>query len=402
MLTALFLSENGVDTRIIDQHSRTAGHSYACALHPRSLELLDKAGLADDAIKNGHRVDSIGFYRGAERLAQLNLGQLPVKYPFLVVLEQSAFEDMLEQKLRRFGNVKVNWNHRLSGLEPTDDVVVATIEKLAHSGRGYSVPEFEWSVDKELIESAEYVVGTDGQNSRVRRCLSIPHHATGSPELYTVFQTKIDGDAGHEVKIVLDEGVASVMWPLNEGDCRWSFQLAEPQPAQDFPEKDRARVIIAESPSPDDSQSRMRRFLDKRAPWFREQITEVEWTTNIQFDHRVVSRFGEGRCWLAGDAAHQTGPVGMQSMNVGLSEAADLAERLRKIIREKASPDILKSYDTDHRAEWNQLLGLDCGPASAGDAASWAVSQAPFLLRALPASGKELSALLKNLGLSLK
>ena len=44
MLTALLLARGGVRVRIIDQDWRTASRTYACALHPHSLKLLDKLG----------------------------------------------------------------------------------------------------------------------------------------------------------------------------------------------------------------------------------------------------------------------------------------------------------------------------------------------------------------------
>jgi len=399
MLTALLLSERNIGTRIIDQHSRTAGHSYACALHPHSLELLDRAGLAYDIIQNSHRIETIGFFRGKDRLAQIKLSDLPSKFPFLAVLEQSSLEDMLEQKLRRFGNIKVNWNHRLAGFEMKEDGVLANVERLAHTGRGYSVPEFEWGVEKEILEETRFVVGADGQNSRCRHCLNIPYHCTGAPERYAVFQTHIEGEVGHEVKIVIDKGVASVMWPLGDGDCRWSFQMMEIEPFGDFPEKDRERVTIVEPPSPEDSLTQSQRFIALRAPWFQEKILSVDWSKDIQFEHRIAAKFGQGRCWLAGDAAHQTSPVGMQSMNIGLKEATDLADRLRRILRENASTDLLQAYDGERRREWMRMLGLSDALKSDGRAAPWLTAQVNTILRCLPSSGDDLAFLLKRLGL---
>ncbi len=101
MLTALLLAQNGIKTRIIDQESRTAGHSYSCALHPRSIKLLYQAGLADQAIEFGRRIDTVGFYEGNTRRAEVRFSELPVEYPFALVLEQSSLENLLEQKLRQ-------------------------------------------------------------------------------------------------------------------------------------------------------------------------------------------------------------------------------------------------------------------------------------------------------------
>ena len=53
LLTAILLAEAGIEVRIIDREERTASRSYACALHPRTLRLLDGMGLAAPALAAG-------------------------------------------------------------------------------------------------------------------------------------------------------------------------------------------------------------------------------------------------------------------------------------------------------------------------------------------------------------
>jgi 2-polyprenyl-6-methoxyphenol hydroxylase-like FAD-dependent oxidoreductase len=45
------LEQHGVRFRIIDEESRTAAHSYACALHPASLCILERVGLTGEIIE---------------------------------------------------------------------------------------------------------------------------------------------------------------------------------------------------------------------------------------------------------------------------------------------------------------------------------------------------------------
>src|SRR5581483_5116256 len=140
MFTALLLAQSGVKVEVIDKEARTAGHSYACALHPHTLKLLAQAGVADEAIELGRRINTIAFYAGGVRSADLRLADLKTEFPFVLVLEQSQFEDLLEQKLRRHG-VSVQWQHRLADLTMDEAGVSVTIEKLAATGKGYSVPD---------------------------------------------------------------------------------------------------------------------------------------------------------------------------------------------------------------------------------------------------------------------
>jgi 2-polyprenyl-6-methoxyphenol hydroxylase-like FAD-dependent oxidoreductase len=402
MLTALFLTQNGIKTRIIDQESRTAGHSYSCALHPRSIQLLRQAGIAADAIEFGRRIDSVGFYEWSERRAEVKLSELPVEFPFALVLEQSALENLLEQKLRQ-ADVRINWNHRLADLAMDDQGATAAIEKLSMMGKGYSVPEFEAGVAKNLQARAEFIVGADGSNSLVRRRLGIRFENAGAPQHFAVYEieTETGGVCGHEARVVLDDTTA-VLWPLSDTRCRWSFQINTAEARDDFPEKERDRLIVVEPPGEQDSLHQLRRLLNDHAPWFQSPIREVVWATDAQFEPRLARQFGRNLCWLAGDAAHQTGPVGMQSMNIGFREAADLADILTQILRKGGSRDLLKDYNRAHRCEWQQLLGFKPGGPSTAQATEWVRRRAFRIVGSIPASGADLTCLLQQLGIDFQ
>jgi 2-polyprenyl-6-methoxyphenol hydroxylase-like FAD-dependent oxidoreductase len=399
MFTALRLAESGIAVRVIDQESRTAGRSFACALHPRALELLDEAGIAREAIQRGQQIDRVAFYEGALRRAEADLSRLPGKFPFVVVLAQSILEDLLEKKLKETGGVKVHWNHRLADLEVSDATATAGIEEMALTGKGYIVPDFELEVKRTASVRADFVVGADGQNSVVRQRLGIASDRTGEAGLFTVYELETEAGLPPEMRIVLDEHTTSVLWPFAPRKCRWSFQWSQADAPADFPRKDRDRFTVAESPGEKDSRHQVEKLLGARAPWFKAGVKEVGWGADIQFERRLARQFGSGRAWLAGDAAHQTGPVAMQSMNLGMREGADLAALLKRILRDKGPLDLLDAYNLEHRREWEQLLGLKGGlkPGAATDA--WVRGHCGKALSCIPASGRELSLLARQLGL---
>ncbi|HEX6199471.1 MAG TPA: FAD-dependent monooxygenase, partial [Thermoanaerobaculia bacterium] len=224
MLAALALAERGVDVEVVDEEWRPAARSYALALHPATLELLDEAGLARDLFEEGHRVGRVAFYEGAERRAELSLADLPGAFPFLLVLPQRTLERTLEERLAARG-VKVRWNHRLADLTLDGDRPTATVERLAKESTGYSVATTVWVVEAESTVVARAVVGADGHRSRVRRALGAELEEVGEPELYAVFEFTSDAPALDEVRVVLDEHGTSVLWPLGGERFRWSFQV---------------------------------------------------------------------------------------------------------------------------------------------------------------------------------
>jgi 2-polyprenyl-6-methoxyphenol hydroxylase-like FAD-dependent oxidoreductase len=402
MFTALQLTESGIGVQLIDQAPCTAGHSCACALHPRTLQLLDKVGVAHDAIKLGHPIEKVAFYEDTLRRAELDLSRLRVEFPFVLVLEQNILENLLEQKLKEKAGFEVRWNHQLADLGMENDAANATIDELAMEGKGYGVPYSEMAVKKTVSVRADFVVGADGQGSIVRQRLKIDSRRVGEPQLFVIYEFETEEKLPPEMRIVLDEHTGSVLWPFTEHKGRWGFQWSQADAPSDFPRKSRSSFILQESPGPDDSQHHLQKLLSARAPWFQNEIKNVGWAADIQFEHRLARQFGRDRAWLVGDAAHQTGPFGMQSMNMGFREGADLADKLTSILRKNGSPDLLKAYDLEHRMEWEQLLEWKGDPKTTGAPDKWIRERSARMSACIPASGSELTLLLRQLGLELE
>jgi len=396
MLTALLLKRHGLHIRIIDQKYRTAVHSYACALHPASLCILEQAGIVDDVIGLGRRLDTIGLYDGPERRAQIKLAGLPSYHPFVQVMGQFLLEELLEEELHAAG-VQIEWRRRLCKVEQDASGVEATIENMPAIERGDVSPEFEDIAEDRIQLHADFVVGADGKNSLLRRQLGIGCIRAGSPEFYGVYEIETVEPVDHEMKLVINDSGISVLWPLANNRCRWSFQIAPPEAGADSPLDDNDRPVTIEPPSEQNSIHHLRRFLAERAPWFQHEIKDILWIACAQFERQLAEHFGKGRCWLAGDAAHQASPAGMQSMNLGLREAADLADKLKRILRGDSGLDLLQTYDQVHRVEWERLLGLTTPPVPPNTLSPWARQHYPTLSGNLPASGDDLNHLLQKL-----
>ncbi len=400
LFTALSLASRGVQVQIVDEEFRTAAHSYALAVHPRSLQLLDDLGLADDVLARGYRVETVAFYDGADRCGELKLSELGGKFPHVLVLPQSALEGLLEQQLRKRG-VKVQWDHRVTRLERAKAHTTATIDKLARASCGYAVATTEWVTEKTLQTEAAFVVGADGHRSIVRKTLGIEYAPAGSTEFFAVFEFHTDADLAGEVRIVFDGGTTSVLWPLPGGRCRWSFQQERTSVLEESRTKRRLTVPIGRQVFPHLPADELNRLIRTRAPWFTEEVRQIDWSMEVRFDRRLAASFGRDRLWLVGDAAHLTGPVGGQSLNMGLRESADLSWRLTRVLREAAPLSSLNDYNDQHVGQWQQLLGIDGGLAATDHASSWAREHCSRILSCIPATGHELTKLAGQIGLQV-
>ncbi|MGD0261107.1 MAG: FAD-dependent monooxygenase [Verrucomicrobiota bacterium] len=400
LLTAILLAEAGIEVRIIDREERTAARSYACALHPRSLKLLEGMGLAAPVLEAGRRLETIAFYDGAARQAEVKLSQLGGAFPFMVILPQNAFESLLEQRLRQLGAM-VNWNHRFADLQNDAETVVATLEELGATATGYIVPHWETVVKRQFPVRARFLVGADGYGSLVRQRLGIEHNRVAGPEFFAAYEFEPEEKVEDEVRVVLDPSTTNVLWPLPANKYRWTFQVLKSEMASEFPEKERRGVRFAEKIVDERIRQYVQKVAKQRAPWFSAGVKAITWCTEVVFEHRVVRQFGQDHCWLAGDAAHQTGPVGVQSMNVGMSEAATLADALRRILRDKAPLSLLETCNRQWQDEWRRLLGLTGGLKPRNETSPWVAERRARILSCLPASHEDLARLAGQLRLDL-
>jgi FAD binding domain len=114
----------------------------------------------------------------------------------------------------------------------------------------------------------------------------------------------------------------------------------------------------------------------------------------------LAESFGRGRVWLAGDAAHLTGPLGVQSLNVGLDEASELALRMADALRHPARAGFGVDYDAKRTLQWRELLGIEERASLGARSPDWARRHLHRLVACLPASEGDLDELLEQLRLS--
>jgi NADPH-dependent dioxygenase len=147
LVAALFLQQLGIRVEIIDTHQRTTQHSYALAIHPRTLRILDEAGLAPELIGAGRKLTTVAYYEGRERRAEIDYSTLASEHPYLLVIRQSLLERTAEKALRRM-KLKVQWGHRLQALTVDGATLRAEVAQLDQVAMGYPIARSEWVVVK--------------------------------------------------------------------------------------------------------------------------------------------------------------------------------------------------------------------------------------------------------------
>jgi 2-polyprenyl-6-methoxyphenol hydroxylase-like FAD-dependent oxidoreductase len=393
------LTNHNMDYVLLDREQRSNVHSYALALHPETLEILDSFGLTDRVLEQSLKVPTVSIYEGDHLRGKLNYSMLPVKYPFLAVISQGELERILADSLKKKSH-KPLWNHRVRFIEQRDTDLNITVDRLTEGMSGYALAHMDMQIDKTFDYQANYMIGADGYESVARHSAGIDFPEVSPSADYAVFEFKTDADLPNEMRLIIKGDKTHVFWPLPNGRCRWSFQIDSDRFPEHTREKSTEFTQLGEMNETPVDRKHLKTLLSENAPWFTGSIEDLNWRAMVNFEHRVATSFGKDRIWLAGDSAHITQNAGILSMNVGMREAVDLVDIFSTSDPENTHAKALAHYNTNRLAEWTHLLDLDHHISAVDQPAHWILEHRDRIIGNIPATGETLTELLAQLHLT--
>ncbi|MGI5455108.1 FAD-dependent oxidoreductase [Streptomyces sp. CA-249302] len=323
------LARHGVRVRLVDAAPGPATTSRALANHARTLETYDHMGVVDELLSRGQRVEHFTLHQNGRRLIRFDTdySRLPTRFPFTLMVDQVITEEVLRTAAAKRG-VEVEWGVRLSRFEDRGDRVRAVLE---HADGTVEETEADW------------LVGTDGGHSTVRKALGL----------------KLTGESS-ETWLIAD---AVVDCDLPRDSIHWMRTPAGTVMLVPFPEPGKWRLLdtadVDYDPDvPGDGARVARRFADKiRQGLGREvRVEEPTWVSVFTIQQRMIHRMRVGRCFVAGDAAHVHSPASGQGMNTGVQDAFNLAWKLAAVLRGEAGETLLDSYTAERVPVGEALL----------------------------------------------
>ena len=409
LLSALVLSRKGLSVHVIDEAWRATARSYAAALHQSTLRMLAGLGIEFDGLEGVHRIERVGLYDNKGKRAEIDLSKLDSSEPSLVIVPQNRLEARLEEELRKAG-VTIHWSHRFARLSTGEQSTEVEVDVLERTSSGYAYATTTVEIARSYDVIARYVVGADGHSSVVRRQLGIKQRATAPAAEFDVFEFQSSegvskGPGRDEVCVLLDEKTTNVLWSLPSGRQRWSFQVEAPESAHRDRVKSRLMLAVPGEATASTSREVLLEYIKARAPWSEVELGDIAWAGDVRFEPHLVDHMGRGNVWLVGDSVHQTGPVGVQSMNAGLAEAQSLCDVIEARIRPgKGQTSIhvptFDEYQSACLSEWKRLLGISPWLDVTEDCDPWVRPLLPRLLSCVPATGRDLEQLLGQIGIA--
>lgn len=384
LVLANILAVHGVDFRIVDKKSGPVGQSRAALIHVRTLELLDRLGLAERAIARGVPTSRIEVYERGRPVAGFPLAGKGTasltKFGHALGLEQDRIERLLIEGLAEHGR-GVDWE-------------TALITLSRDQGRSRVVLRHPGG---EEVISARWVVGADGARSPVRHALGIDFSGTTYDQTGLLADVDLDLPAGERlrpgtIRLNLTRGGFVGMFRLSSGRCRLFGAVP---PALTAPATAPARSTAPSTAGTAGNEVSHEAYahvtLGDLQRWFDEyffvgaRVRRAAWTALFRIHSRIAERFRVGNVFLLGDAAHIHSPAGGQGMNLGVGDAFNLGWKLALVAGGRAYDHLLDSYQAErYPAAMAVLRGSDRGFAletTRNPAAAWARTHiAPHLV----------------------
>lgn len=331
LTAALLLVQNGVRVRILDRKPGPVEQARAAIVHARTLELLDRLGVAGEAVARGLPITHVAIHERGRRAGEMPLAGEGTadhtRFPFALALEQFETERLLVAALAEHA-VAVEWN--------------STVDELTDSGDGVQVGVRHH--ESASTVTARWLIGADGASSAVRRFLGQDFDGQTYVQSGLLADVTLDVDLGVKgMRLNLTRGGFVGILPLASGRCRL-FGVVPP---------DIHRASAQSGEASHESYAALDHGDLER--WFNTyfrvdaRLKEVVWASMFRFHSRIASRFRVGSSFLIGDAAHIHNPAGGQGLNLGIGDAVNLAWKLAHVVNGEAPERLLETYEAERR-----------------------------------------------------
>ncbi|KAK0836557.1 hypothetical protein LTR03_013570 [Friedmanniomyces endolithicus] len=346
LITAYQLARfGGVSVTIIEKHAKNLQDAYgrAITLFPRSSEMLDQLGLADELAQQCFACRETVAYnskgeevkgRGWTFLEQID----DTAWGFALVLRQKYQEEIFRKAMGKFG-VAVE--------APVELMAIEIDESVAMGGHRVTATVMDDTTKQISTIRCKYLIGSDGGRSSVRRMLSVPFEGSTTEDRWVRIDGPIKTDLPKPRTYCSIESPThgNVLWAaLDHGATRigYAFTAERAQAYEVFDEAAAVKEAIA-SVKP-----------------FSLEFEKVDWWTIYSVGQRVAQSFFLKDCvFLAGDACHTHSSGAAQGMNTGLHDAINIGWKISLVLRGLAKPSILHTYQTERLPNVQKLIQYD-------------------------------------------
>jgi 2-polyprenyl-6-methoxyphenol hydroxylase-like FAD-dependent oxidoreductase len=320
LTAALALADKGVSVQVIEAAGGITEDLRASTFHPPTLDMLDAYGITPTLIAQGLVCPhwQVRMHTGGEH-ARFDLSVLAdlTAHPYRLQCEQYKLSLALLARLAAYPHASVVFDAQLESV--TQDAEGVNADVVFADGR--------------RVLRGAWLIGADGARSVVRKSLGFGFDGESYPET-TILATT---DFPFEEHLA---GLSNVTycWQAGAGNFsllkvpgRWRVSI--------YPDE---KLSVDEALKPEAIEAALQSIVPRPEAY---KVFEVR---PYRVHQRIASSYGEGRVWLAGDAAHINSPSGGMGMNGGIHDAINLAEKLTSVLRGQPA-ELLRRYERQRR-----------------------------------------------------
>jgi 3-(3-hydroxy-phenyl)propionate hydroxylase len=314
-LLANLLGQAGLSVAVYERETAVFPLPRAVHFDGEVMRIFQSAGLAE-RIAAETRPSSQGMHfvnaEGQTLMVRRGVeGRGPQGWPNNWYFHQPALEEMLREGAARFPNVTVHLGREIADVSELD---------------------------------ARYIVGCDGARSLVRRAIGSRQRDLGLHQPWLVVDLLCRPDSPR-VKALPD----------------YTVQLCDPARPMTVVNTGRARRRWEIMLMPGDDPARLTEpglFWPMMKRWLGPEDATLERAAVYTFHSVVQEGWRKENLLLAGDACHQTPPFLGQGMCAGMRDAANLAWKLKAVLRDNAPDSLLDTYESERRPHAEAFIEL--------------------------------------------
>ncbi len=323
---ALVLAQHGFASVVIDADTTVCQGSRAICLSRRTMEILDRLGVADAFVQKGLGwTTGRSFYRTAEVLA-FDMPHGPDdRFAPMTNIAQYDIEQLLVDAIAHYPElIELRWGTELMGV--STEVSGVSVD-LNAAGQSYRT-------------QAQWLVACDGARSKVRQELGLRMRGTAYEGRYVIVDVKVDLGWPTERLAWFDPPSnpgRTMLMHRQPGDIwRIDYQLHDGESAEEMTKPEKVIPVVEAHFA----------MLDVDRPW------RLIWSSSYRASALSLDDYIHGNVVFAGDAAHLVPIFGVRGLNSGFEDVFNLGWKLSRILNGSSPPSLLHSYSRERRDVW--------------------------------------------------